>query len=308
MNGSYTDPVNFVFERPAEWPDWRQRFERYRIATNLNKDDGVVQVSCLIYAMGSEAENVLKSFLLPRKTRRILTSLTSTSFRGEMSSMNGRVQKPGEKAESFITALYDLSEHCDFGASREENIRDRIVVGIMDKDISRKLQLMKDLTLADTIQTVRQAEEVARQVNMQGEAVGTVHEVTQKSHKYPTSKQHRGPKDRKGGDERKCFKCGKTQHNKEENCPAKKAICHVCHRVGHWARVCRSKKQVNEVTEQPSYFLGTVNNVGKEREQWSVELLLGKKPVVFKIDTGADVNVVSEETYHTHTHTHRNVH
>lgn len=66
------------------------------------------------------------------------------------------------------------SEHCEFGAMREENIRDRIVVGILDKALSRRLQLMPDLTVATTIQTVRQSEEVATQVSMQGKPVGAV--------------------------------------------------------------------------------------------------------------------------------------
>lgn len=35
--------------------------ERYGIATKLHKDEGQVQVSCLIYAMGNETENVYKS-------------------------------------------------------------------------------------------------------------------------------------------------------------------------------------------------------------------------------------------------------
>lgn len=63
-------------------------------------------------------------------------------------------------------ALYGLSEHCDFGASRGENIRDRIVVGILNKDISRKMQLMKDQLLTLTIETVRQSEEVTLQVSI----------------------------------------------------------------------------------------------------------------------------------------------
>ena len=78
-----------------------------------------------------------------------------------------------------MVCLLRFSEHCAFGVSREENICDRIVVGIMDKDVSRKLQLMKELTLAVTIETVRQSEEVASQVSMQGETMGVVHKVQQ---------------------------------------------------------------------------------------------------------------------------------
>lgn len=60
---------------------------------------------------------------------------------------------------TFIRALYELSEHCDFSASRDE-----IVVGIIEKDVSRKLQLTKDLMLALTIETVRHSEEVHKSV------------------------------------------------------------------------------------------------------------------------------------------------
>ncbi len=65
----------------------------------------------------------------------------------------------------------------EFGATREENIRDRIVVGILDKELSRRLQLTADLTLTKTIQTVRQSVEVAAQVSLQGDAAGSVQEV-----------------------------------------------------------------------------------------------------------------------------------
>ena len=40
--------------------------------------------------------------------------------------------------DTFITAL---SEHCNYGALKEEMIRDRIVVGLRDSNLSLKLQL-----------------------------------------------------------------------------------------------------------------------------------------------------------------------
>lgn len=164
---------------------------RFRTATKLDKEDGAVQVSSLIYAMGSESENVFRSFTFTGEGQEDNFDVMLAKFGEdfvprrnvihERACFHQRLQRPGEKAETFIRALYELSEHCDFGASREENIRDRIVVGILDKDVSRKLQLMKDLTLAVTIETVRQSEEVASQVSMQGEATGAVHKV---SHKF----------------------------------------------------------------------------------------------------------------------------
>ena len=40
-----------------------------------------------------------------------------------------------------------------------------------------------------------------------------------------------------------CFCCGRPNHKaKDENCPAKNAICRVCMKKGHFALVCKSAK------------------------------------------------------------------
>ncbi|GBM34061.1 hypothetical protein AVEN_150747-1 [Araneus ventricosus] len=62
-----------------------------------------------------------------------------------------------------MTALYTLSEHCEYGALLNELIRDRIVVGIRDKNLSEKLQLDADLTLTKVIERVRLSEVVKEQ-------------------------------------------------------------------------------------------------------------------------------------------------
>ena len=307
----FNPPANFPFDKPTEWSDWKQRFERYRLATKLNKDEGEVQVSCLIYAMGNEAENIYKSFTFREEEHRNNFAVVVGKFDEyffprrniihERACFHQRVQRPGERAECFIRALYDLSEHCEFGVIREENIRDRIVVGILDKELSRKLQLMADLTLAQTIQIVRQSEEVAAQVSLQGDTVGSVQEVQFKrknTNWKPQQRQQGKSKDRKWGGNDKCGKCGKAQHNRDEKCYAEKATCHNCHKVGHWARVCRSNRSVNEVTEteraeKTSYFLGSVCHANETSEQWTVQLQVDATPIEFKIDTGADVTVIS---------------
>jgi hypothetical protein len=45
-----------------------------------------------------------------------------------------------ENVENFVTSLYTLSEHCGYNDLREEMIRDRIVVGIKDANLSVKMQ------------------------------------------------------------------------------------------------------------------------------------------------------------------------
>ena len=56
----FSPPETFDFSRPIAWPEWKERFLRFRSATKLNKEVGEVQVSSLIYAMGREANNISK--------------------------------------------------------------------------------------------------------------------------------------------------------------------------------------------------------------------------------------------------------
>ena len=44
-------------------------------------------------------------------------------------------------------ALYNLAEDCEYGQMRSEMIRDRLVVGIKDTNLSERLQLDPQLTL-----------------------------------------------------------------------------------------------------------------------------------------------------------------
>lgn len=218
----------------------------------------------------------------------------------ERAVFHQRVQRPGEPAETFIRALYDLSEHCKFRDSRDENIQDRIVVEIRDEEQSCWLQLMSDLRLAQTIQSVRQSETVIMQISAQAAeatvATASVQEgwgVRKKNIKWQCNAK-RGGKTEHG---RKCGQCGKTEHKDPERCPAHNSACNKCGRNRHWQSQCKTKvmSEVTEANEQSEYFLGSVNvNVSDE---WTVQLLLGAIPVRFKIDTGDDAGVMCEETY-----------
>ena len=59
--------------------------------------------------------------------------------------------------ESFVHALYELSEHRQYH-NRDELIMDRIVIGIQDRTVYEKLQLMPDLTLTIAMHIARQSE------------------------------------------------------------------------------------------------------------------------------------------------------
>ena len=65
-------------------------------------------------------------------------------------------QLAGEMADQFITSLYSLAVRC----TKNEMIRDRLVVGIRNVALSEKLQLHEELMLEKAKKAIRQQEAI----------------------------------------------------------------------------------------------------------------------------------------------------
>ena len=188
-----------------------------------------------------------------------------------------RLQKPGESVESFIRNLYVLAPDCDFGDNKNEFIRDRIVAGIRDKDVSKQLQMKSDLTLDVAIEMARQAETIQYQMSEQTQAQA-VDELRGKKKNFTRNK------DTPQKQEQQCGRCSR-KHQKGK-CPAFDLTCRKCIKKS----ACRSK--IDEIEEtptseetKPKLFLGSVNHsVDEKREPpWYVNLRLNSKYTNFKI-------------------------
>ena len=156
----------FDFSKPTEWIKWIKRFERFRSASGLSKGDEESQLNALLYSMGSKrdgltTDNSKKCDVGKDKFDGYFVKRRNTIF--EREKFHRRKQETGEPVEFFITHLYGLTEHCQFGLLPDEMIRDRIVVGLADQNLSEKFQLDADLTLEKAIKRVRQSESVRSQ-------------------------------------------------------------------------------------------------------------------------------------------------
>ena len=56
----------------------------------------------------------------------------------ERANFNLRFQKENESVDNFITDLFILAQHCNYGTLHDEMMRDHIVVGLKDKTLSEK--------------------------------------------------------------------------------------------------------------------------------------------------------------------------
>ena len=160
----FSPPSPLDFTAPEKWPEWRQRFQRYRTATKLKNEEGDVQVSTLIYSLGPEAETVFNTFKFNADADKtnfdIVVKLYDDYFAPRKNVIHERAmfytrnQKQGEQL--FIRTLYEMAEKCEFGDQKEDQIRDRIVTGLSDKELSHELQLKSELNLNTAVQLVKQ--------------------------------------------------------------------------------------------------------------------------------------------------------
>ena len=119
--------------------------------------------------MGDEADDILTYLSLNEEDSATFNGVKAkfdTYFIGsrnviyERAKFNQRKQMTDEPVDSFITSLH---KHCDYGALKYEMIRDTIVVGLVDEQLSEKLQLDPNLTLKRAVDQARQKEAVRKQ-------------------------------------------------------------------------------------------------------------------------------------------------
>ena len=136
-----TPTDQFDFKKPADFEKWFVRFERFKTASGLSEKTQEQQVNALVYCMGKEADDVLKLFGLSDEQQKVYTAVTEKYVNYfnvrrntilECARFNLRKQEEGESVDQFITSLYMLAEHCDYGVLKDQLIRDRIVVGLRD--------------------------------------------------------------------------------------------------------------------------------------------------------------------------------
>ena len=129
--------------------------------------------------------------------------------------------------------------------------------------------------------------------------------------------------------EGKCMRCGKPEHQPGQKCPGKNAQCKDCNKIGHFHKVCQSRKRTTRANlvqtppqddddthidengvRQPNpprvNMLKIVNHIGATRGPQGKHL---KFPIathpkgpykhypVVRVDTGADVNCMNEKTF-----------
>ena len=326
-NFQVTPLEKFSF-KPEEWPKWIQRFERFHKATGLDKQSDKNQVNTLIYTMGEQADDIFISFEFTAEQEEIYEEvkerfenhfIVKRNVIFERAKFNSRNQLAGESVDSFITDLYGLARHCNFGTLKEELIRDCIAVGLQNRKLSEKLQLDSNLTMEKATNLARQRETVKQQQNIldggfkttpaqvagitKGKAQRKKGNSKDNSQDKSKEKPSENSKDKNPSDQ-KGQRCLGNFHPKKA-CPEHLSKCKKCSKIGLWVQACKSSKpgKLFEVAEEEEpYFLGEFMNLSEvqsnaTKSPWMATVLVDKNPVDFKLDSGADVTVVNYNTF-----------
>ena len=152
----------------------------------------------------------------------------------------------------------------------DEIVLMRMIAGLADLDIKRKVLGQEDKNLEDTQKFII-PEESGKWSTLKS---GPEPEMAAGLSNY--KKQQGQPLQK----DKNCFKCGKPSHGTDGICPAAKEKCWRCDRIGHFGRVCRSKKDYKSGKEENNalmveelYFLH--NRSGGDKEEGTTQGDLG---------------------------------
>ena len=218
-----------------------------------------------------------------------------------------RDQQPGESIDQFVTELRTLAASCEWGELKDDLICSRIVSGISSNSVrERLLRSETDLTLQKAIDICRIAELSKQQMKLFGGE--TVQAGVSRIRHQSTGRPEEQASTSNDAD-KECGNCG-SKHL-EGHCSALGRRCNNCRKLNHFAKVCRSGRNINIVqqveTGDDHFYLESItasldsvdsrNRKSREKSSEYVTLLIAGQEISLKLDTGAEVNVIPYATF-----------
>ena len=303
------------YDESEEWTQYVERMDHYFEANDIEDKDK--KRSIFLSVIGAKTYKLMRGLIRPEVPNKLSYEELSEAIKNhyvpkpsvivQRYKFNTRVRRNDESISTFMAELRALSEHCEFGSALDEMLRDRLVCGVNEDRIQRRLLAEPTLDLKRALEIAHGMETAAKDVrDLKGEMQNN-----------PMNKLHGG---RHSDEYKECYRCGgKHDHTK---CRFKTEKCHQCGKIGHIAKVCRSAKKVSSEKrlKQGKNFRGKKgrdSEMNKVEQQQSDEELAynlfsfkdkDRTPpyrekmtvngidINMEIDTGASFSVINEKT------------
>ncbi|XP_032241511.2 uncharacterized protein K02A2.6-like [Nematostella vectensis] len=314
------------------WKTFKRLWINYEIASQLDKQRMELRTATLISCIGPEALEIYDGLPFANEEDKTninrIMELMEAHCVGETNEIyerylfNRRNQENGESVESFIAALRSLAKTCNYGELQDGMIRDRIVVGIADNSIRKKLLTEAKLTLAKCVDICRANEATAKRLKEMSQQSGEISAITTGPPRRKTgSKGGRRQESRKpphtdsskSNPHPKCKFCHRLHPRAKEKCPAWQKTCDTCGELNHFSVACKAlkaskkgKKPIHNL-DYESYSdygalftvesVGTLNTNPLSPKKIYAHMRLRDELIKFQLDCGATVNILPEDLY-----------
>ena len=296
-----------------EWTQYVERLEHYFVANGIS--DAAQKKAILLTVIGAAAYKLLRNLVAPEKPgdKEYLALLEAMrqhhspipSEIVQRFKFNSCFRQPGESISTFVAELRSLAEFCNFGSTLNEMLRDRLVCGVNDDSIQRRLLAEEKLTFQKALE-LAQAQETA---SKNAQALQGSSNQAHGSGVYSLGLKGKS----KDQPSTKCHRCGKDNHPSDK-CRFRNAKCRRCGKVGHIQVVCRSRpakkaslpearksqsvKLLQEPLESPPEEYTLFSLASEHRQKpFEVGLMVDNQQLTMEINTGASLSVISAETY-----------
>ena len=291
------------------WKSYTERVNQYFAANDIANEK---KVPALLAMMGGTTYSLLRNLTTPDDPAtkglddivKLLENRLSPKplVIAERFRFHKRDQHEGESVTVYVAELRKLSEHCDFKATLGDALRDRLVCGIKNENIQKRLLSKSDLKLDKAIEIATAMETAAR------DAVELRHQhrpdsVHKLSKRTPIPAKHKNVN-------KACFRCDRPNHTPDQ-CHFKEETCRFCSKKGHIERAClikkaqqnrnQSKKHISnkksvKSVEEEELLTVSINTV-KRSDVISVAPKIEGKHLQMELDTGSAISVIPIRTY-----------
>jgi hypothetical protein len=282
------------------WKNYIERFTFCLEASEIKEDDK--KKANLLAVCGPDLYDLVISLISPTKVSEVtfstIVSIISNHFHPKPNEIiqsykfHSKYQEEGERIRDFIAHLRKLSIDCNF-TDLDRTLRDRLVCGIRDKEIQKKLLQHSTMTFDDACQIALSHEAAGIDSNIIVTASSTKTtcdlEVPMEVNKFINKKTD------KQMERMVCFRCGRAHRGP---CRFRWSKCNQCGKTGHIEAVCSVKgKNLPKSEFNGLYEDIAINNMRQDvtTPAFMLKIKLSGVMMDMEVDSGCAFSLISEQ-------------
>ncbi|KAK9685184.1 hypothetical protein QE152_g38241 [Popillia japonica] len=138
----------------GNWNKFKQAYEIFITATNRKNSEKEIKAAIFLNLIGEEAVDLFNTFNLTADEKKDIDKIIN-AFENYIQPRN---QTENKTFDVFLKDIKRLADMCEFGTEKENMIRDRVVIGIKNREEQERLLRMPNLNLAEAVDVCRAAE------------------------------------------------------------------------------------------------------------------------------------------------------